>query len=274
MSRVSRSCAVWLSFVLLAPARPATTESNAHSCIAAHAKGQEQRAAGSLLAARELFLSCSVERCPTLVQRDCVTMGADLERALPSIVLLATDGSGRDLPGATALIDSALEPKPLDGRPITLDPGPHQLKFRFNGAEQQLTLLLAEGEKYRRVSVQFDPPRKASRASAGGPPSLAYVLGGMGLAALGSFAIFGLEGKAQQNELERCRPDCSASAVRTMRTRYLIGDLSLGVGLASLGLSAYFFLRPIDSNAGSAPGGSQAAATSERLIGVSASGAF
>ena len=71
----------------------------------------------------------------------------------------------------------------------------------------------------------------------------ALVVGGIGVLALGSFAIFGLGGKSDVNNLENtCKPHCAESDVDKARTKLIIADISLGVGIVALGVATYLIL--------------------------------
>jgi hypothetical protein len=65
----------------------------------------------------------------------------------------------------------------------------------------------------------------------------------LGAAALGSFAFFALTGKSDENDLrDSCSPNCPESDVDSVRTKYLVADISLGVGIASLGAATWLFV--------------------------------
>ena len=73
---------------------------------------------------------------------------------LPSMVLRATDAAGNDLAGVTVTLDGVALPTGLNGRAVPADPGTHTLRFEAAGRPPvDKTVLLAEGEKDRRVSV-------------------------------------------------------------------------------------------------------------------------
>jgi hypothetical protein len=66
---------------------------------------------------------------------------------------------------------------------------------------------------------------------------------GVGGAALASFALFGAAGRTQQtNHLDPCAPSCPHAEVQSVRTKYLVADVSLGVSVIALGAAAYFLL--------------------------------
>ena len=70
-----------------------------------------------------------------------------------------------------------------------------------------------------------------------------YVLGGVSAAAAASFAYFAISGLSQLNQLEQCKPNCSRSDVRDVRTKYLLADVSLGVSAVALAAAGYFLWR-------------------------------
>lgn len=255
-------------------------------CIAAHADGQTQRDAGQLLAARASFLSCTTEVCPAVIRKECADFHQQVERALPSVVLVAT-ARGRDVPEASirVTVDAATTPLPLDGRAISLDPGQHQFVFRLpDGTTRTVPILLREGEQYRRVVADFDrAPTSEEEADGSFWPSspLPYVLGGVGALALGSFVYFAAEGKAKEDELDRCAPECDPSEVDVMQRRYLIADVSLGTSLVAFGLGTYLFFsdrRPSQPSPRAAERsvtwGVQGRLGSQPTLGVVASGRF
>jgi hypothetical protein len=72
------------------------------------------------------------------------------------------------------------------------------------------------------------------------------VLGGVGVLGLASFAFFGLSGSSKQSDLDsrNCKPNCPQDDVDTIKRNYLIADISLGVGAASLvAASVFYFTR-------------------------------
>jgi hypothetical protein len=71
-----------------------------------------------------------------------------------------------------------------------------------------------------------------------------YALAGVAAAGAASFAFFSLSGRSQLRDLEDCKPYCARDDVQSVRTKYLIADISLGVSLVALGSAAYLWLRP------------------------------
>jgi hypothetical protein len=81
--------------------------------------------------AREKFAVCAAAECPPVVQGDCAGWLASVEKALPSVVLMAKDDGGASLIDVKVTMDGQPFLKRLDGRAVSVDPGPHT--FRFEG---------------------------------------------------------------------------------------------------------------------------------------------
>ena len=232
-------------------------------CIAASDEGQQLRDDGKYRRAREAFAACARDACPSLVRRDCMKWLADLEQSSPSIVVGAKDDKGGDLVDVTVLVDGAALVTKLDGKPTPVDPGAHVLRFQTAGypAVEQHVMVRA-GEKSRLLVVQFGTP--AAPTPAATPPASpaaatpdaartpqgtrasAWVFGGLAVVAFGTEAYFGLSGLSDRSSLkgQACAQtaSCPQSSVDSIRTKFTVADIALGVGIASAAISAYLFL--------------------------------
>ncbi|HEX3596903.1 MAG TPA: hypothetical protein VHU80_17460 [Polyangiaceae bacterium] len=243
MSSRSAFCVLLAAAVVCATsaARAATPD----ECIASHAEGQRLRREGRLLAAHDQFSACLADTCPAIIRKDCSAFDDEVRAQTPSVVFALSDANGKDVRDASVTVDDAVTSTALDGRDVALDPGSH--RFTFTTASGRTTtvtsVVLREGEKLRRVVASLPPDEAPATSSSYLPvPTLAYVFGGVGVAGLGSFTYFAISGKAKQDDLEHgCAPRCSQTQVDAMRTRYLIGDISLAVGVVALGVGTYFF---------------------------------
>ncbi len=137
----------------------------------------------------------------------------------------------------------------LDGKPLQMDLGKHSVKFEYAGQTKEEDVIIGAGQKNRNVNVTFGAAPAASVGGTTPPPkesegSLlpALVVGGLGVVALGSFAVFGLGGKSDVSDLQRCKPTCPESDVDKARTKLIVADISLGVGVVALGVATYLFL--------------------------------
>jgi hypothetical protein len=219
------------------------------ACVAAHSTGQAERNAGRLQSAKQAFITCSTSACPSAIQTECISLLAELETLMASVVFAAVDAQGADAVDVKVKVDGRDVLERLNGLPTTLDPGSHEVVFTWpDGFEQTQTVVVAQGEKNRRIElrrpakkVDEAPAPLAPQPHASKTPVAAYVLGGVGVVALGSFAAFALSGKSAESAMDGCKPACTQAQADKMRLRYLLADISLGVGVAALGASGYLY---------------------------------
>lgn len=234
-------------------------------CINSHRQAQQAQNEGKLVHARELARTCTSLVCPGLVISDCARWLNDLDQRIPSVVFeVRVDGQ----PNLTAIVvaDGKRVEEWTRGESLRLDPGEHQ--FRFELAPHQpiiQNILLAEGMRYRIIAADFKtqvaPTPAAPPAAGATPPAvtavepppmtrptpiIVYPLLGLGAAGIVGFSVLGLVGNSKKSDLENtCQPDCTDSAVKPMKTTYLVGDISLGIGAASLiAAGIMYFTRP------------------------------
>ncbi len=230
-------------------------------CAAAYEEAQAQRKDGELTAAREQALICAQDACPAVVRGDCDRWLQDIEQSLPTLVFQAHDRRGEETAEVRVYLDGALLRERLDGKAVPIDPGEHVLRFEIDGAApKEERLVIREGEKLRKVAVSFleqvkgdprpipDAPPAPSgeqvKADAGGgAPALAWVLGGVGVVGLGAAGVFGGLALSEKGDLEAtCAPGCSEDQVGAVRTKLLVADVALGVGVVSLGVATVLFV--------------------------------
>ncbi len=225
-------------------------------CVAAFEEGQELEKAGRLVEARGKFVACSDEACPAVVRDECATMLPRVEASLPTIVPGLRDTRGNDVVDAEVTLDGAALTKKLDGQPIAANPGPHTLRFVApNAAPVERQVVVRVGEKNRVITVDLESGTSASLPAAGdedkprgagasGRRVASYVLGGFGLVSLGAFAYLGIQGKADLSALkEGCgkTQSCAEGDVDAVKTTLIGADVSLGVGIVSLGVATALF---------------------------------
>lgn len=219
----------------------------APQCIELHARGQDLRREGRLLQAEQALQACSRDlECPGVISTECAQMLEQLRPSIPTLVFAAIDAQGRDTADVQVYVESEQRLDKLPIQAVEFNPGRYQ--FRFVGPSGEVvekTLLLREGEKNRRVVIDFRPvdpppvPGPGPESSGSGVPVASYVLGGLGILGLGSFTYFGLQGKLLEDD---CSPRCSNDQIDDLRRNYLIADISLGVGIAALGAATIVFL--------------------------------
>jgi len=239
----TRSLLLSARLVLCALPQPAGATDRVQECIGEHVEAQLLRNQGRLVAAQARLLECAKPTCPALVRDVCGTLRQEVAAALPSIIPDALDKRGWPTSEPVVSIDGSPDLVPLDGRSLALDPGEHWLRFHHpDGEIREVKLVLAESEHDRRVLADFRPRADSRRTLGEGQwaSTALIVSAGFAVGALGSFTYFALSGRAYENELSRCRPDCdSRDDVDRMRSRYLVADVSLGIALVSVGVAAY-----------------------------------
>jgi hypothetical protein len=93
------------------------------------------------------------------------------------------------------------------------------------------------------LSAKPNPPLAESS-----PPSLAhalpYGLAGVGALGVAGFVVLATLGASQKGDLERsCSPFCQTGQVDSAKTKYILADTCLGVGLVSLGVATYLLVK-------------------------------
>jgi hypothetical protein len=227
-------------------------------CAQAYEQGQVQRKSGGLLQARSTLQQCAQDECPDFIRNDCLGWFAEIQNDVPSLVF-AAKSQGRDLSDVRVSLGSRVLTPRIDGQVLELDPGEYDFRFESPGMQAQTVhFVLVTGERHRLIQVDLVPvatvaaePAKATVRPRPRSLLLPGILVGVGVVGLGGFAGLGAWGHSNESKLElSCSPNCSKDKVSEVRTKYLLADVSLGVGVASLALGAYFFLR---QDSGDAP---------------------
>jgi hypothetical protein len=230
---------------------PAKADGDA--CLAAPVEGQQLQRAGKLLAARDRFAACARKTCPAEIVQDCTRWEQQVASAVPSVVLVARDGKGRDLVDVAVAIDGQPDVA-VSARAVELDPGSHRFVFRRRrSADVEVNLLLREGERDRPVAATFGvpaPPRPSPVEEPTATPSrpvpvAAWIAGAVGVLGFASFATFGALGVSDRAS-SGCGVGCSQSQKDHVDGELRAADVSLGVGVVALGVATWLYLaRPI-----------------------------
>jgi hypothetical protein len=248
-------------------------------CLNAHESAQELEKKDDLLAAREALQVCAAAACPSMIQTDCTTWLAQNVEATPSVLLGATV-DGEYVFDVTVTIDGNPLVRRLDGRSVEVNPGLHAFVFERSGSPPIRRMqIIAEHDHGQMVAVEWNTAPAAGGRSGGGEgaarateppapsgggvpprdrgvgappgaerpvPALTFVLGGVTVAGLATFAILGLTGSAKQHDLDTtCSPRCPAGDVTSLQNRFIAADIALGVGaLSAVGAVVVFLTRP------------------------------
>jgi hypothetical protein len=220
-------------------------------CLSSYVDAQARRQEGKLRASLQALARCGREQCPVVIRNDCVRWQREVDQVMPTVVLSAVGADGRDRPDASASLDGEPLAARLDGRPVAVDPGPHEFAFGLEGqGTLRVSVVVREGEKDRSVVGTF--PRVGSAPGAPAPalasarpiPTSVWVLGSAGVASMlvsASFAGLGWFGSPGWVSSQACRPGCSPGDVSVIKERFMVADVAGAVAVASLGAAAYLF---------------------------------
>jgi hypothetical protein len=274
-----------MTTILLSLAATAHAD-DARECVEAFDKAQALRKEDKLIESRKTLLTCTRDACPAMVRSDCDDLVQRIERAMPSVVFSATDGSGRDLLDVRVSVDGVVVASNLDGKAVPIDPGPHVFRFERDGtAPIEERILVREGEKSRTVSVRIGsaepppvvpppPPPLATPVAPVPPPvapstsqpsALPWVgvgIGAAGLVSIGVGAGFTAIASSKWNDAKAqcgtgCLPGSQAYATRddastaaTVATITIVG----GAVLAAAGLTLFIVAPRSAKRVGVTPG--------------------
>jgi hypothetical protein len=230
------------------------------ACVLEHSEAQIAQHAGKLLVAREHLRACAQPACPGLIVTDCAEWLDEVQKSLPSIVLLATDEAGTNLADVKVSADGTLLEAKLDGRAIDVDPGTHTFRFEApDGRHVEQEVLVGVGEKNKRIVVQITDATRALATSmpvaAVSPPATprgtplrtaGLVTAAVGLVGLGVGAGFGVDAIVEQHDARcpdnQCRPGSNPGALGDAQTAGTLSTVFFVAGgvLAAGGLLTWW----------------------------------
>jgi hypothetical protein len=232
--------------LLVAPTTHAQTKA---ACLDATGKGQTLRDAHKLVEARDQFRVCAAASCPAVLQADCASFLAEVERLLPTVVPSAKSSAGDDLADVKVLVDGVLLRSKLSGEAVAIDPGAHL--FHFEGSDGKTAdrqVIIREVEKGQPVAVVLVGAASAGSERAGTVTEsklplgaswwrpLGYVASGVGVTGVGVGAVLGvmaMTGKSAHCAADgACSPGTSA-AIKTESTMATVGWIAGGALVAA-----------------------------------------
>lgn len=259
-SRLSLAGSFAFSLALVSSSASADTK----ACIASHASAQREVKAGHLKQASQLYTACGSDAsCPEQLRAECAELLEKLRGTVPSVIFSVIDGKGADQTSVKVYAEDNLVTDGLDGRPIELDPGKYHFRFVLpDNSVLTSDVLVREGDKNRVVEVKaaqeaqptVDTPLRAPAAApVQAPPKpverstpvAAYVATGVAVIGLGTFGVFASMGSSDKKKLDECAPSCPDSEHDrrdSLKTKYLVADIGLGVGAASAIVAGILFL--------------------------------
>lgn len=268
-------CRAALATALLANGAPAHAQNasardSRAECAGAYERAQEHRGSGELSLARAELAICQQADCPAFIRSDCAGWSKEVEAAQPSVVFSAKRGA-QTLTDVRVFSGNRILAEQLQGQHVEIDPGNYDFRFETPGSEPIVQhAAIVAGEKGRTVEVEFPsadaesaraisvspalapsshPHRDLNApAPASGAGPLPWTLVAIGAAGIGAGVGLSIWGRKEELHLrEECSPNCSDASVQPVRTKYLLADVSFGVGIASLATAVYLFVRGHDS---------------------------
>jgi hypothetical protein len=159
-----------LSGVLFATSSAGAAKPTKQECAAANESAQDLRRAGKLRDARAHLAVCTAASCPGPIREDCAQRLKEVEAAIPTVVLVASDSAGNDLSAVRVTMDGDVLLDKLGGAAIAVDPGEHRFVFESEGLRKaENVVLVREGDVDRQVRVVL----KAANASSGTESAIA-----------------------------------------------------------------------------------------------------
>jgi hypothetical protein len=235
-------------------------ETPAPDCVQSFENGQTLRKAGKLLASSEALIACSQPSCPAFIAKECTELYTQAQNSLPSITVGAVDSQGNALTDISVYLDGKLLTEHPDGRAVQVDPGVHELKFMpKDKPEVIMKALVAEGEKNKLVSAVIptpevkstqkpepvtEPPQSSAATTEkhSSPPIAAYIVGGLGVLAVGTGVTLRLLASHDYDHLSNtCHSSCSDSDVDSLSRKYTVSSIVLAGGGAALATAGVLF---------------------------------
>lgn len=249
MRTANVSRALWIAAAFVGLATTTMARADAGRCIASAEKAQRLRKDGHLRASREELVVCANEACPAAIASDCKRWLAEVDAAQPSVVVRALDGGGAEVFDVQVSVDGTPVATRLDGRALPIDPGEHTMQYERAGAPQiSEHVVVREGERDRVLTATFASPAPSRH----GIPLATWVLGAAGIVSAGVGVTFWVLGTQDRNDLyASCGATrvCSSSDESPAKTKLLVGDIAVGVGVLALGAATWFALSSRDGTA-------------------------
>jgi hypothetical protein len=230
--------------------------------------GQAEEHIGHFLSAKRVYVKAMADAqaagggdVADAAQKALAAVDARIARL--TIKVVPPDGASATIDGAPAAV----------GQPVEVDPGEHRVNVTSpNRAPFSSTVHLTDGERQTMSAVlggdaAVGPPKEepsASPATSGSFPVGPVVLGGVGVAA----ALIGLVVRqTAQSTYDADSMGCSTAGACPMsdsggisggnsaRTRILVGDVTLGIGIAAAaGAATWWLVAPKKSSSAATTG--------------------
>jgi len=254
---LARAVAALTAFALTASAfaddaelTPEASIERVQTCAADHDRARQMLLAERWLDARSAMRACAATSCPLAIKSDCQAWLDDLNRMLPTALILVERSSGAPSPQRIEL-DGAPFTLTDPPAPLELLPGVHHLRIELSaGPPLTRDFALKKGEKNHverlLVPTPLPPPKPRARAvELHRPvPPVTYLLAGGAVAAFAGSTAWLVSALHERGDARAtCAPACDPDVRTSIDTRLLFSDLSAGAGVALGALALYSFLQ-------------------------------
>ncbi|MCC6526013.1 MAG: hypothetical protein IT373_25425 [Polyangiaceae bacterium] len=211
------------------------------ACAQAFEDAQTKQKEGRLKAAQAAAITCAHEACQSALRSECVAWVDELRLLMPSIVVTAKDASGADISVARVLVDGAVVASRVDGKPLELDPGEHELRVEPPAGEPLVTrVVVAQGQRGRLVALQAAaaavPPPEISSGGISPLAPIGFAIAGAGLV-VGSITgglAFSAAAYCRDNGCTEDELDSKKSIAHASTASFAIGAAGLVLGIVGM----------------------------------------
>ena len=241
-------------FLLLASLLTSSlAHADANDCSVGYQASQRDRNAGRLVSARASLVQCSSPTCPKFIADDCTRWLAEVDAAVPTVVLASLAGDGSDLAAAVFFVDDVIVPNGNDGLTHEFDPGEHTFELRAQGQIVKRKIVLRTGEKSRRIELRLETPRVVDAPPRSIVTSRPVPIGTWIFAAATAvfagvgtgFWIVGSNDAHDYNARCASPAGCSSSDRQSALRELVIGDVAwMGAAASAITSVVFFVTRP------------------------------
>lgn len=200
------------------------------ACIESHVQLQLHEREYRFTEALSVASACTDRRCPDEISADCRAWSSAIEQRMPVVRVMVE--AKPQVPVALRLDGTSLAVRRF---PLTLrlDPGGHEIAASQDTQSTRVQLHLQPGET-RDVTLVLLPQPASEAAPSGGLQWWQWGVGSVGVAALATFAVLGIQAQqARARASENCAPLCTQATVTQINQRAIGADVALGVAAAS-----------------------------------------
>jgi hypothetical protein len=232
----------------LAAHAQAASAAPGEGCFTAYEGAQASRQDKRLVRAKSELELC-IGTCPQALAGDCRRWLAEIEPSIARLVVAPRSETGEPVPGAIVHVDGLTRAPDAE---LELDPGSHTIRVEAPGRRPvEERVELEPGARSTKTltltasAVPRAPDAPAASSSRLGP----FLLGGAGIAALGTAGVLSLVGWLDVSDMRgSCAPEaggrgCPSDRIDRVRTQWIAAGALTGVGAAMVaGAGTWLFL--------------------------------